>query len=154
MRMGLALTMMAALALPGCSSATETTATAATALRSVPLTIGSTKGIHRFTVEIAESDEEQARGMMFRPVLAPDRGMIFPFAQPRVASFWMKNCPHPLDMVFIRADGSIARIVTAIPYSEQPETSGEPVAAVLEIAGGRAAELGIAEDDKVAWQAR
>ena len=54
-------------------------------------------------------------------------------------------------MVFIRADGAIARIATAVPYSLDPVTSGEPVAAVLEIGGGRAAQLGISVDDRVSW---
>ena len=139
------------LAVAGCSrSGTEAVARSASA-STVPLQIASASKMHKFRVEVARTEAEQARGMMFRAKLAPDAGMVFPFATPRVASFWMKDCPHPLDMVFIRADGSIARIVTAAPYSLKPETSGELVAAVLEIAGGRAEELGINEDDKVVW---
>ena len=76
--------------------------------------------------------------------------MIFPFPQPRMASFWMRNTLIPLDMIFIRADGTIARIAAkTVPHSLEPVSSGEPVAAVLEIAGGRAAELGIGEGDRV-----
>jgi uncharacterized protein len=117
-----------------------------------PLTIKSGGKVHKFKVEVVRTPEEQARGMMFRESLAPDAGMIFPMAPPRPASFWMKNTVIPLDMIFIRADGSIARIAAeAIPYSLDPVSSGEPVAAVLEIAGGRAAELGISEDDVVVW---
>lgn len=146
--LGLALLLGAA---SGCSTpGGEASARSASAAR-VPLTIRTSAKTHLFRVEIARTETEQARGMMFRPRLAPDTGMVFPFATPRVASFWMKDCPHPLDMVFIRADGSIARIVTAVPYSLSPETSREPVAAVLEIAGGRAEELGINEDDTVVW---
>jgi uncharacterized membrane protein (UPF0127 family) len=64
----------------------------------------------------------------------------------------MKNTLIPLDIIFVRADGSIARIAAeTVPYSLAPVDSGEPVAAVLEIAGGRARELGISEDDKVDW---
>ena len=130
-------------------------ATTATAT-SVPLTIktfGKTSSkTHKFTVEVARTPEEQARGLMFRDVLGPNAGMIFPMKPPRTASFWMKNTVIPLDMIFIRADGSIARIAAeTIPYSLEPVASGEPVAAVLEIAGGRASELGIAEDDTVIW---
>lgn len=120
----------------------------------VPLAIRSGTTTHKFRVEVARTPEEQARGMMFRPPLAPGRGMIFPLGAPRVASFWMKNCDHPLDMIFIRADGSIARIVTATPHNLIPEESGEPVVAVLEIAGGEAARLGIAEDDRVTYHDR
>jgi uncharacterized membrane protein (UPF0127 family) len=57
----------------------------------------------------------------------------------------------PLDMLFVRADGTIARIATAKPLDLSPVPAGEPIAAVLEIAGGRAAELGIREGDKVEW---
>jgi uncharacterized protein len=89
---------------------------------------------------------------MNRSELAPDRGMIFPFDPPRDASFWMKNTLIPLDMVFVRADGSIANIAAdTVPLSLEPMTSDGPVKAVLEIAGGRAAELGIKPGDKVAW---
>jgi uncharacterized membrane protein (UPF0127 family) len=63
----------------------------------------------------------------------------------------MKNTLIPLDMIFIRADGTIARVATAVPHSLAPVPAGEPVAAVLEIAGGRAAELGIRERDRVEW---
>jgi uncharacterized membrane protein (UPF0127 family) len=78
--------------------------------------------------------------------------MIFPFEPPRGASFWMRNTLVPLDMIFVRADGSIANIAAnTVPYSEEPMTSEGPVAAVLEIAGGRSAELGIKPGDKVEW---
>lgn len=130
--------------LTGCSTARG----AAT----VPLSISSSGKVHRFSVEVARTEAEQERGLMFRDKLAPNGGMIFPMEPPRVASFWMKNTVIPLDMIFIRADGTIARIAAeTIPYSLAPVTSGEPVAAVLEIAGGRAGELGISEDDKVEW---
>lgn len=90
---------------------------------------------------------------MFRQSLAPDRGMIFPRDPPGDATFWMKNTLIPLDMIFIRTDGSIARIApNAVPMSLDPVPSLEPVGAVLEIAGGRAAELGLKPGDKVSWK--
>jgi len=89
---------------------------------------------------------------MFRTSLAADEGMIFPFPRPRVASFWMRNTLIPLDMIFVRADGTIARIAAnTIPHNEESVSSGEPVVAVLEIKGGRSAELGISEGDRVSW---
>jgi uncharacterized protein len=88
---------------------------------------------------------------MFRRTLAPDRGMIFPYDPSQNVAFWMRNTLIPLDMVFIRADGSIARISHAKPLDETPVPSGEPVAAVLEIAGGRAAQLHVKEGDKASW---
>ena len=88
---------------------------------------------------------------MFVRSLAGDRGMIFPYDPPQDVGFWMKNTLIPLDIVFIRADGTIARIVTATPLSLDTVPSGGPVAAVLEIRGGRAAELGVREGDMVEW---
>lgn len=134
----------------GCSAKTATVASVGQA---VPLTINSTKATHKFSVEVARTPAEQERGLMFRAHIDPNGGMIFPMDPPRFASFWMKNTVSSLDLLFIRADGTIARIAAdAVPYSLSPIESGEPVAAVLEIAGGRAAELGISEDDKVTWK--
>jgi uncharacterized protein len=122
-------------------------------LKLVPLTITSNGKDHLFTVELAASREEQARGLMFRTELKPDRGMIFPFDRERMANFWMKNTVIPLDIIFVRSDGTIESIAAnTTPYSLEPVESGEPVAAVLELAGGRAAELGIEPGDKVEWQ--
>jgi uncharacterized membrane protein (UPF0127 family) len=121
-------------------------------LEQVPLSIESSGKIHRFIVEIAETGEQQAQGLMFRKSLAPDRGMVFPRDPPGDASFWMKNTLIPLDIIFIRPDGTIARIAeNTVPMSLDPVPSLEPVGAVLEIAGGRSAELGIRAGDKVRW---
>ena len=89
--------------------------------------------------------------MMYRRSVAPDRGMIFPYDPPQNVAFWMQNTLIPLDMIFIRADGRIARIATAKPLDLTSVPSGEPVAAVLEIRGGRAAQLGIRPGDRVQW---
>lgn len=121
-------------------------------LERVPLTIRSGGAEHRFAVDVAATFEEQEKGLMFRRSLAPDEGMIFPYDPPQEASFWMKNTLIPLDIVYIRAGGSIARITRGEPMSLQPLPSGEPIAAVLEIRGGRAAELGIKDGDIVSWQ--
>ena len=78
--------------------------------------------------------------------------MIFPFDPPQEAGFWMRNTVIPLDILFIRADGSIARITHAKALDLTPLPSGEPVAAVLEIRAGRAAELDIREGDIASWE--
>jgi uncharacterized membrane protein (UPF0127 family) len=117
----------------------------------VPLTIKSKTGTHHFTVEVAGTPEQQEIGLMFRKSLAPDRGMIFPYDPPQEVAFWMKNTLIPLDIVYIRANGTIARIVNAQAMDITPLPAGEPVALVLEIAGGRAKELGIKEGDLVSW---
>jgi uncharacterized membrane protein (UPF0127 family) len=89
---------------------------------------------------------------MNRNELAPDAGMLFPFDPPRPASFWMRNTLIPLDMIFIRPDGTIARVAAnTVPMSETPVAVTEPVTAVLEIGGGRAAQLGLSEGDRVSW---
>ncbi len=120
-------------------------------LEQVPLTIHSANGKHLFTVEVASTAEQQSMGLMFRRSLGPNKGMIFPFDPPQFASFWMKNTLIPLDMIFIRADGKIARIATAKPLDETPVLSGDTIVAVLEIRGGRSAQLGIRAGDKVDW---
>jgi uncharacterized membrane protein (UPF0127 family) len=117
----------------------------------VPLTIRSKSGTHAFTVEVAATPDQQERGLMFRTSIAPDRGMIFPYDPPQEAAFWMKNTLIPLDIIFIRADGTIAKIYNAQPEDITPLPSGEPIALVLEIAGGRAKQLGIKLGDKVTW---
>jgi len=88
---------------------------------------------------------------MYRRALDPDRGMIFPYSPPQEVAFWMKNTWIPLDIIYIRADGTIARITHAEAMDLTPLPSGEPIAAVLEIAGGRAAQLGIREGDVARW---
>jgi uncharacterized membrane protein (UPF0127 family) len=121
-------------------------------LTQVPLTVQSGTGLHRFTVEVARTPEEQARGLMYRRSLADDRGMVFPYDPPRSVGFWMKNTYIPLDIIFIRPNGRIARIAAnTTPLSLEPVSSVEPVSTVLEIRGGRAAELGIREGDLVSW---
>jgi uncharacterized membrane protein (UPF0127 family) len=118
----------------------------------VPLDIRSGGKVHRFTVEVASTADEQAYGLMNRTRLGPNEGMVFPMSPPRPASFWMKNTLIPLDMLFVRADGSIARIAAmTTPHSLESVGVSEPVAAVLEIPGGRAAELGLAGDARVSW---
>jgi uncharacterized membrane protein (UPF0127 family) len=123
----------------------------------LPVTIASANGTHVFRVERAVTAAQQAQGLMYRTDLKPDGGMLFhPYpaegGAPREASFWMKNTPTPLDILFLRPDGTIATIAeNTVPYSQAPVTSREPVSAVLEIVGGRAADLGIAEGDRVTW---
>lgn len=131
--------------------------TASTAAKGVlALTIRSGNGSHAFSVERAMTSAEQEKGLMYRTDIPDDGGMLFwpypPTGPARPASFWMKNTPSPLDIIFIRADGTIARIAeNTVPFSEDHVDSGEPVSAVLEIKGGRSSALGIAEGDKVDW---
>ncbi|URW74528.1 DUF192 domain-containing protein [Sphingomonas donggukensis] len=153
---GAAIAVGLALALPGCAGGSADANQAAVA-KTIPVTITSANGAHVFAVEVAKTAAEQERGLMYRTDLKKDGGMIFaPYpaggGAPREASFWMKNTPTALDIIFIRPDGTIATIAeNTVPFSETPVASGEPVSAVLEILGGRAGELGIAPGDKVSW---
>jgi len=148
---------LATLSLSACTASDGAASATKEAVRTIPLTITSSNGGHDFVVEVAKTAAEQERGLMYRTNIPKDGGMIFaPYppegGAPREATFWMKNTPSPLDIIFIRADGTIAHIAeNAVPFSEDKIPSGEPIAAVLELNGGRAAELGIAEDDKVTW---
>lgn len=119
-------------------------------LRVERLDIATARGVYHFKVEVADNDATRERGLMFRRTLAGDRGMLFDFKTARPVAFWMKNTLIPLDMLFISADGHILSIArNAVPMSEAPVPSGGPVLGVLEIAGGRAAQIGAAPGDRV-----
>jgi uncharacterized membrane protein (UPF0127 family) len=112
--------------------------------------IDSDHGPISFKAEVAADQASQEKGLMFRTKLAPDAGMLFDINPPQFQTFWMKNTVLPLDMLFIRADGVISSIAPqAVPYSETPIPSYEPVRGVLEINGGRAAALGIEPGQRV-----
>ncbi|HET9510841.1 MAG TPA: DUF192 domain-containing protein [Sphingomonas sp.] len=152
-RFALALAVLAlAPATTACSSGDTAEAKGA---QTKAVTIRSANGAHAFQVELARTAAEQQRGLMYRTDIRKDGGMLFaPYppegGPPREASFWMENTPTPLDIIFVRPDGTIARIAeNTVPFDKTPIPSGEPVSAVLEILGGRAAELGIAEGDRV-----
>jgi uncharacterized protein len=120
------------------------------AARSEALEIVTAKGRTRFQVEIAASPAEQARGLMFRKSLAADRGMLFVYAKPQPVAFWMKNTLIPLDIIFIAPDGRVLSIArNTQPYSTTPIPSGGRILGVLELAGGRAAQLGLLPGDRV-----
>jgi uncharacterized membrane protein (UPF0127 family) len=114
------------------------------------LVINTAKGPKRFRVELADTDMSRSRGMMFRNSMAPDAGMLFDFKQEQMASFWMRNTLLPLDMLFIKADGTILNIhQRAIPHDESGVNSTGPVRAVLEVNGGTVSRLGIKPGDTV-----
>lgn len=115
-----------------------------------PLTIATEDDAVMFTVEIVDTEELRARGLMFRQRLPEDRGMLFDFQEPRPVSMWMKNTYIPLDMLFIRKDGTIAYIAeNTVPKSLDPVGVSEPVLAVLELAAGVTKKHGIRAGDKV-----
>ena len=122
-------------------------------LEQVLLTIQSGSKAHRFIVEVARTGPEQETGLMNRPAMAADHGMIFPYSPTQGVAFWMKNTMIPLDMIFVAPGGKILRIeANAVPYSLEPVASGGDIEAVLELNGGRAASLGINDGDQVDWK--
>jgi uncharacterized membrane protein (UPF0127 family) len=105
---------------------------------------------HSFQVEVMRTDAERAKGLMFRRYMPADRGMLFDFKTPGPAAMWMKDTYLPLDMVFIRANGTIARVEeNTEPMSTRTIPSGEAVVGVLELNAGTAARLDIKAGDKV-----
>ncbi len=115
-----------------------------------PLEVLTHDGARRFLVEIADTPARQERGLMFRKQLRPERGMLFDFHAPQPVSFWMKNTLIPLDIIFIAADGRIVNIASnAKPMSEDLIESTGPILGVLELRGGRAAEIGARVGDQV-----
>lgn len=104
-----------------------------------------------FRVEIADSDAERAQGLMHRKSLAASAGMLFVYPGPRPVGFWMKNTLIPLDMIFMDATGTVRRIGhEAQPHDERPIMGGNGIQTVLEINGGLARRIGIAEG----WEMR
>lgn len=136
------------------AAASEAATHPVSGLEVIPLSVTTGDARHEFRVEVAASKAEQSRGLMFRTELGPDEGMVFPYQAPQQLGFWMKNTPLPLDIIFIGEDGRIVNIAAqTTPYSTESVYSDGPALAVLEIPGGRAAELGIEPGDRVEWQA-
>ncbi len=107
-------------------------------------------GTAGFEVEIADTPQLRRRGLQHREHLPATHGMLFLFPHPAPASFWMKDTPIPLDMIFIDSAGQVLHVHNeAIPFDETPITHNGPVHAVLEINGGLAALYGIDTDSLI-----
>ena len=138
----LGMALVLALAAPGPAGALETGT----------LEIATKSGVRMFSVELAVSNEEREKGLMYRKQVPDGYGMLFDFKQEQPVSMWMKNTYVSLDMIFIRDDGRIARIAENTEVlSERVISSGQPVRAVLEVVAGTARKYGIAPGDKVAY---
>lgn len=115
------------------------------------LAITTSEKTHTFEIEIMGTPEERAKGLMFRKYLADNRGMLFDFGAVRPIRMWMKNTYIPLDMIFIRTDGTIAGIAkNTVPMSEAIIAAPEPVRYVLEVNAGISDRFGIRKGDRVA----
>jgi uncharacterized protein len=105
---------------------------------------------HDFNVEMAIKPDQQTVGLMFRPTVPADGGMLFDWGTSRDSQMWMRNTVAPLDMVFINADGTIRSIAeNTVPESLAIIDSRGPVRATLELAAGTTARLNVRVGDKV-----
>ena len=150
--LALSLAACSTQAAPPAAAAADASVHPVSGLEVIPLTITQNGKTHRFRVEVARTSAEQAQGLMFRTELGPQDGMIFPSATPQFRSFWMRNTVIPLDLIFVGPDKRIINIIAnAEPYSLDPLESAGPAIAVLELNGGRAAELCLKPGSRVEW---
>ena len=154
-----ALCLLAACSPQGTGEATPTPPAAQpsvhpeSGLEVIPLTISQDGVEHTFRVEVARSDAEWSRGLMFRTEMGPDEGMIFVGRPGQDASFWMRNTVIPLDIIFIGTDNRILNYYPmTTPYSLDSLPSRGLTNAILELNGGRLEELGLGEGASVEWQ--
>lgn len=152
--------LAAALALMLASGAAATSVSAA--CRADTVTLRGDFGKARFRVDVADDPAERSQGLMYVEEMPASQGMLFVYPQPQPASFWMRNTLIPLDMLFMDESGTVTRVhENAQPLDETPIPGGREVLAVLEINGGMAASMGIAEgaelqhpalpQDRAAW---
>lgn len=106
-----------------------------------------------FRVEVADTAAKREIGLQYRRELADDRGMLFLFPREQIQSFWMKNTPIPLDMIFINRESIIAGIIhQTVPFSTESLSVPAPSQFVLEIKGGLARHHGIETGDRVRFE--
>lgn len=114
------------------------------------LTLKTSAGAHVIEIEVAETADQKQVGLMYRTSVPPGTGMLFPYGGAQEVTMWMKNTYSSLDMVFIKADGTVHRIEVATePMSERIISSKGLVAAVLELGAGESKRLGLKPGDKV-----
>lgn len=119
-----------------------------------PLQVRTDRGLQSFMVEIADTAREREFGLMCRKSVAADRGMLFIFPAAEPQAFWMRNTITSLDIIYIGADGRVVSITrNARPLDETPLPSAGPAKFVLELAAGRAAQIGLLPGDRVLHRA-
>ena len=142
--------LIALAATVGCSGGPDSPASPGDGEATEALTIVTDTGRHAFQVEVADDEAERQRGLMHRPPLADDRGMLFEFPVAEEQSFWMRNTPSSLDILYISPDGRIVSIArNTTPNSDTPIPSNGAASGVLELRGGRAAEISADPGDQV-----
>jgi uncharacterized protein len=133
----------------------EASAATPAKLEVVTVTIATSDGrTHRYKAEVARTPEQQARGLMYRRTMARDVGMLFPFPEPRMASFWMSNTYLPLDIIFISPEGRVVNVGEGVPLRLDTVESTGPAGSVLELNRGEAARIGLSPGDRISWNDR
>jgi uncharacterized membrane protein (UPF0127 family) len=113
-------------------------------LKTVTLVSGQTQAV----VEVAATETERNRGLMFRKTLADGRGMLFVFETDQRVSFWMKNTSLPLSLAYLASDGTILQILDLKPFSEEPRPSERSIRYALEVPQGWFAKVGLKPGDR------
>ncbi len=139
-----------AAAVPACRRADGTHAPAEGATARV--VIDGTGGPATVRVEVARTPAQREHGLMDRPALAPDAGMIFVFDETAPHGFWMKNTLVPLDLIFIGDDARVAAVVERAPLSLEVTDGGVDSRYVLEVNRGWAREHGVAPGARVRFE--
>lgn len=114
-----------------------------------PLIAHTDAGERRFSIEVADDPQQRQRGLMFRQSMGDDHGMLFVFAESGRQSFWMKDTPMALDLLFVADDGTVRAIARGEPYSTEPISPDVNARFVLELKAGTAQEAGIAVGDRL-----
>jgi len=133
----------------------EASAATPAQLEVVTVAIATSDGkTHRYKAEVARTPEQQSRGLMYRRAMARNAGMLFPFPEPRMASFWMANTHLPLDIIFISPEGRVVNVGEGVPLRLDTVESTGPAGSVLELNRGEAARIGLAPGDRISWTDR
>ncbi|MBX9759171.1 MAG: DUF192 domain-containing protein [Beijerinckiaceae bacterium] len=147
---GALLALLAVVQLPPVSPALSQAALSTPPQQLERLTITTASGEHNFQIEVARTDEQRARGLMFRRFMPEDRGMLFDFKIEQPVMMWMRNTYIPLDMIFISRDGRVINVAEDTePLSERTIASAAPAFAVLEVNAGVARKIGLKAGDRI-----
>jgi uncharacterized protein len=111
-------------------------------------TVSLKSGTVEVVAEVARTEIERNRGLMFRKSLAAGKGMVFDFETDQRVSFWMKNTTLPLSVAYLGSDGTIYQILDLTPLSEEPRPSERSVRYALEVPQGWFSQVGLKEGDR------
>ncbi len=148
------LAAMAAVAAPAAATFAVAAPAAAsncpsTGLKRAPAVLVTASGRHSYSLEVAATADAQQCGLMYRKTMKRSSGMIFVFAPPRPASFWMENTVLPLDLVFVGSDDRVLTVASGKPFSRDIIDSRGVAAAVIELNAGEAKRIGLKPGDRV-----